>query len=145
MSGLSATATFTINGTANGAFYNTNIQIENTATVSKYRLQDADYVQTTDGARLDNTIGINNINITQMFGGKFTFEEYLEKSTLSNAYGTWSIHTFDNGNPGVEVKLTQELEAPETNRLYILVFTPTNDTYCSAVEVQVRITSAAQA
>ena len=108
-------------------------------------MQDADYVQTTDGARLNNTIGINNINITQMFGGKFTFEEYLEQSTLSNAYGTWSIHTYDNGNPGVKVELTQELEAPEKNRLYILVFTPTNDTYCSAVEVQVLITSAAQA
>ena len=145
MPGAFGTASFTVRGTANGAFYNTNIQIEATATVSKYKLQPTDYVQTTDGARLDNTIGSNNINITQMFGGKFTFKEYLEQSTLSNAYGTWSIHTYDNGNPGVEVKLTQELEAPETNRLYILVFTPTNDTYCSAVEVQVLITSAAQA
>ena len=144
MPGAFGTASFTISGTSDSSFY-ANIQIENTATVSKYRLQPTDYVQTTDGARLDNTIGINNINITQMFGGKFTFKEYLEQSTLSNAYGTWSIHTYDNGNPGVKVELTQELEAPETNRLYILVFTPTNDMYCSAVEVQVRITSAAQA
>lgn len=124
-----ATATFTISGTANEAFYN-NIQIEATATVSKYILQDADYVSTKEGTALNNHLS-NSITLTQTSGEKFKFEDYINTDTLTNAYGTWKICAFGNGvTPGEEIDVSTPIDVLEPNRNFFLVFTSNNEMYC---------------
>lgn len=139
MSGSYPTATFTINGTANGAFYNTNIQIENTATVSKYRLQDADYISTKEGTALNHNLS-NSITLTQTSGAQFKFEDYIQASTLTNAYGTWKICAYGGvDTPGEEINVSTPIDAPEGNRNYFLVFTSNNEMYCESVTLPLTV------
>ena len=138
MSGSYPTATFTINGTANGAFYNTNIQIEATAAVSKYILQDADYVFTTEGTVLNDNS--NNITLTQTSGEQFKFEDYINTDTLTNAYGSWKICAFAGPNkPGAEIDVSTPIDAPESNRNYFLVFESNNEMYCESVTLPLNV------
>ena len=139
MSGSYATATFTISGTANGAFYNTNIQIEATATVSKYGLQDADYVSTTQGEVLKG-ITSNKITLTQTSGEQFKFEDYIKVSSLTNAYGTWKVCAYGGvDTPGEEINVSTLIDAPEGNRNYFLVFTSNNEMYCESVTLPLTV------
>lgn len=139
MSGSNATATFTISGAANGAFYNTTIQIEATATVSKYTLQETDYIYTKAGTALNNNLS-NSITLTQTSGEQFRFEDYIQVSTLTNAYGSWKICAFGGvDTPGEEINISTLIEAPETNRNYFLVFTSNNDMYCESVTLRLTV------
>lgn len=139
MSGSYPTATFTINGTANGAFYNTNIQIEATATVSKYALQDADYISTKEGTALNHNLS-NSITLTQTSGEQFKFEDYINTDTLTNAYGTWKICAYGGvDTPGEEIDVSTLIDAPETNRNYFLVFTSNNEMYCESVTLPLNV------
>ena len=139
MSGSYPTATFTISGTANGAFYNTDIQIEATAAVSKYTLQDADYVSTTQGEPLKGVTS-NSITLTQTSGEQFKFEDYIQVSTLTNAYGTWKICAYGGvDTPGAEIDVSTLIDAPETNRNYFLVFTSNNEMYCESVTLRLTV------
>lgn len=139
MSGASGTATFTISGTANGAFYNTTIQTEATATVSKYTLQDADYVSTTQGEPLKGVTS-NKITLTQTSGEQFKFEDYIQVSTLTNAYGTWKICAYDGvDTPGEEIDVSTLIDAPKDNRNYFLVFESNNEMYCESVTLRLTV------
>lgn len=139
MSGSYPTATFTINGTANGAFYNTNIQIEATAAVSKYILQDADYVSTTQGEPLKGVTS-NRITLTPTSGAQFKFEDYINTDTLTNAYGSWKICAYGGvDTPGEEINVSTPIEVPETNRNYFLVFTSNNEMYCPSVTLSLTV------
>lgn len=139
MSGASGTATFTISGTANGAFYNTTIQIEATATVSKYTLQETDYVSTKQGEPL-NGVTSNKITLTQTSGKQFKFEDYIQDSTLTNAYGTWKICAYGGvDTPGEEINVSTLIDAPEDNRNYFLVFTSNNEMYCESVTLPLNV------
>ena len=134
-----ATAKFTISGTANGAFYNTTIQTEATATVSKYTLQDADYVSTTQGEPLKGVTS-NKITLTQTSGEQFKFEDYIQVSTLTNAYGSWKICAFGGvDTPGEEIDVSTLIDAPEDNRNYFLVFTSNNEMYCESVTLRLTV------
>lgn len=139
ISGSYPTATFTINGTANGDFYNTNIQIEATAAVSKYTLKTTDYVSTIEGTVLN--ANSNNITLTQTSGAQFKFEDYIQVSTLTNAYGTWTICAYGDGasKPGEEIDVSTLIDAPETNRNYFLVFTSNNEMYCTSVTLPLNV------
>ncbi len=130
MSGSYPTATFTINGTADGAFYNTDIQIEATAAVSKYTLKTTDYVSTTERTVLNDNS--NSITLTQTSGAQFKFEDYINTDTLTNAYGSWKICAYGGGasKPGEEIDVSTLIDAPEGNRNYFLVFTSNNEMYC---------------
>lgn len=139
MSGSNATATFTISGAANGAFYNTNIQIEANATVSKYTLQETDYIYTKAGTALNNNLS-NSITLTQTSGKQFRFEDYIQDSTLTNAYGSWKICAFGGvDTPGEEINVSTLIDAPETNRNYFLVFTSNNEMYCESVTLPLNV------
>ncbi len=139
MSGSYATATFTISGTANGAFYNTNIQIEATTYVSKYTLQETDYISTTQGEVLQG-ITSNKITLTQTSGEQFKFEDYIKVSTLTNAYGTWKICAYGGvDTPGAEINVSTPIEASESNRNYFLVFTSNNKMYCESVTLPLTV------
>lgn len=139
MPGASGTATFTISGTANGAFYNTTIQTEATATVSKYTLQDADYVSTTQGEPLKGVTS-NKITLTQTSGAQFKFEDYIQISTLTNAYGTWKICAYDGvDTPGEEIDVSTLIDAPKDNRNYFLVFESNNEMYCESVTLRLTV------
>ena len=139
MPGASGTATFTISGTANGAFYNTTIQIEATATVSKYTLQETDYVSTKQGEPLKG-ITSNKITLTQTSGEQFKFEDYIQVSTLTNAYGSWKICAFGGvDTPGEEIDVSTLIDAPEDNRNYFLVFTSNNEMYCESVTLPLNV------
>lgn len=139
MTGAYGTATFTISGTANGAFYNTTIQTEATATVSKYTLQDADYVSTTQGEPLKGVTS-NKITLTQTSGEQFKFEDYIQVSTLTNAYGTWKICAYGGvDTPGEEINISTLIDAPEDNRNYFLVFTSNNEMYCESVTLPLNV------
>lgn len=134
-----ATATFTISGTANGAFYNTTIQIEANATVSKYTLQETDYIYTKAGTALNNNLS-NSITLTQTSGKQFKFEDYIQVSTLTNAYGSWKICAFGGvDTPGEEINISTLIEAPEGNRNYFLVFTSNNEMYCESVTLRLTV------
>ena len=135
-----ATATFTINGTANGTFYNTNIQIDATATVSKYILQETDYISTKEGTALNDNS--NSITLTQTSGEQFKFEDYIQVSTLTNAYGTWKICAYGGvDTPGAEIDVSTliAIDAPETNQNYFLVFTSKNEMYCPSVTLPLTV------
>lgn len=139
MTGAYGTATFTISGTANGAFYNTTIQIEATATVSKYTLQDADYVSTTQGEPLKGVTS-NKITLIQTSGEQFKFEDYIQVSTLTNAYGSWKICAYGGvDTPGEEINVSTLIDAPEGNRNYFLVFTSNNEMYCESVTLRLTV------
>ena len=134
-----ATAMFTISGTANGAFYNTTIQIEANATVSKYTLQETDYIYTKAGTALNNNLS-NSITLTQTSGKQFKFEDYIQVSTLTKAYGTWKICAFGGVNtPGEEINVSTFIDAPEGNRNYFLVFTSNNEMYCESVTLPLTV------
>lgn len=134
-----ATAKFTISGTANGAFYNTTIQIEANATVSKYMLQETDYIYTQEGTALNNNLS-NSITLTQTSGEQFKFEDYIQVSTLTNAYGTWKICAFGGvDTPGEEINVSTLIDAPEGNRNYFLVFTSNNEMYCESVTLRLTV------
>ena len=135
-----ATATFTISGTTNSLFY-ANIQIEANATVSKYILQDADYISTKEGAALNNHLS-NRITLTQTSGQQFKFADYINTDTLTNAYGSWKICAFAGPNkPGAEIDVSTliAIDAPETNRNYFLVFTSKNEMYCPSVTLPLTV------
>ena len=134
-----ATAMFTISGTANGAFYNTTIQIEATATVSKYTLQETDYIYTKEGTALNHNLS-NSITLTQTSGEQFKFEDYINTDTLTNAYGSWKICAFGGvDTPGEEINISTLIEAPEGNRNYFLVFTSNNEMYCESVTLRLTV------
>ena len=138
MPGASGTASFTISGTSDSSFY-ADIQIENTATVSKYTLQETDYVSTTQGEPLKG-ITSNKITLTQTSGERFRFEDYIQVSTLTNAYGTWKICAFGGvDTPGEEINISTLIEAPEGNRNYFLVFTSNNEMYCESVTLRLTV------
>lgn len=138
MSGSYPTATFTINGTSNGAFYNTDIQIEATADVSKYTLQETDYISTKEGTVLNDNS--NSITLTQTSGEQFKFEDYINTDTLTNAYGSWKICAFAGPNkPGAEIDVSTLIDAPESNRNYFLVFTSNNEMYCESVTLPLNV------
>ena len=138
MPGASGTASFTISGTSDSSFY-ANIQIENTATVSKYRLQDADYISTKEGTALNHNLS-NSITLTQTSGAQFKFEDYIQASTLTNAYGTWKICAYGGvDTPGEEINVSTPIDAPEGNRNYFLVFESNNEMYCESVTLPLNV------
>lgn len=138
MPGASGTASFTISGTSDSSFY-ADIQIENTATVSKYTLQETDYVSTTQGEPLKG-ITSNKITLTQTSGEQFKFEDYIQVSTLTNAYGSWKICAFGGvDTPGEEINVSTLIDAPEGNRNYFLVFTSNNEMYCESVTLPLTV------
>ena len=138
MPGAYGTASFTISGTTNSSFY-ADIQIENTATVRKYTLQDADYVSTTQDEVLNGLLS-NRLTITETSGEQFTFANYINTQTLTNAYGTWKICAYGGvDTPGAEINVSTPIEAPESNRNYFLVFTSNNEMYCESVTLPLTV------
>lgn len=138
MTGAYGTASFTISGTSDSSFY-ADIQIENTATVSKYTLQETDYIYTKAGTALNNNLS-NSITLTQTSGEQFRFEDYIQVSTLTNAYGKWKICAFGGvDTPGEEINVSTLIDAPEGNRNYFLVFTSNNEMYCESVTLPLTV------
>lgn len=138
MPGAYGTASFTISGTTNSSFY-AKIQIENTATVRKYTLQDSDYVSTMQGEVLDGLTS-NRLTITETSGKQFKFEDYIQASTLTNAYGSWKICAYGGvDTPGEEINISTLIDVPEDNRNYFLVFTSNNEMYCESVTLPLTV------
>lgn len=139
MPDASGTASFTISGTTNNhTFYENTISIEATATVSKYTLQETDYISTKEGTVLNDNS--NSITLTKTSGEQFKFEDYINADTLKKAYGTWKICAYGGvDTPGEEINVSTPIDAPEGNRNYFLVFTSNNEMYCESVTLRLTV------